>query len=161
MKFLAPIAISIILLLSCKTDTDTNKDEQLPYSINTNDPYIVNTQNLLQGRWINLDQKGVSIVFENNTRVENIKGKPEGKPRYFEISDGCQIDIPGSRVLAKSKAKYITLQEVNLCYYIIKLDKSHLDLKVVGRGNIIRYRKEGTAVHSPNDGNSLKLKSKN
>ena len=161
MKFLTPIAISLILLFSCKTDTNTNKDDQLPNAINTNDPYVQNTQNLLQGKWINLDQKGVSIIFENNTRIENIKGKPQGKSRYYEISDGCQIDIPGSEVLAKSKAKYITLQEINLCYYIIKLDKSHLDLKVVGRGNIIRYRKEGTAAHSPNDSNNLELKKKN
>lgn len=115
-------------------------------SINRNDPHVKNTQNLLQGTWISLDQKNVSVIFENNTRTENITGKEPGKSRYYQITDGCPSDVPGSELLAKSKAKYITLPEINKCYYIIKLDKDYMNLKVVGRNNIIRYKKEGSTA---------------
>lgn len=161
MKHIYILLIATMLISSCKNDTNRASENTKSKSIESNDPYVQSIQKLLQGTWINLDEKGVKVVFENNTRIEKIEGSTEGKPRYFEISDGCKGDIPGSDLLAKAKAKYISLLDINMCFYIVHIDKDYLDLKVIGRGNIIRYKKEGSTVRHSSNKALNKLKTKN
>lgn len=144
MKHLYILLIATALLSSCKNEVSTTDENQKSNPVGSNDPYIQSTQKLLQGTWINLDEKGVKVIFENNTRIEQIEGNKEGKARYFQISDGCMGDITGSKQLAKAKAKFISLQDIDMCFYILKLDRDYMNLKVVGRGNIIRYKREGS-----------------
>jgi len=144
------------LLFSCKSDSKSTVQNQ-PADIKvSSDPYVANTQKLLQGTWINLDEKGVTVIYKGNTRVENVVGKPEGKTRYYEVANECKNDAAGDARVVKAKAKYISMQDIDLCYYIVKLNKTHMHLKTVGRGNVIRYKRKG-AVNKRRS-NTLDLK---
>lgn len=142
MKYSYILIFILTLTASCKNDngspSQTSEESSLEVS---NDPYIAHNQKLLQGSWRSLDEKGVTLTFKNNTRVENVEGKPKGRTRYFEIADECKNDALGNDRVIKSRAKYISLQDIDLCYYIINLDKTYLDIKVIGRGNTIRYKR--------------------
>ena len=138
------ISLFCLYFSSCKNEKKETLDTQTTSQL-SKDPYISSVQTLLQGTWKNLDEKGVTLTFDGNTRIENIQGKPEGKVRYFEIAEECKNDAKpkGELRTVKSKAKYISLQDIDLCYYIVKLDQVHMHLKTIGRGNLVRYKRMG------------------
>jgi len=156
--FLIILAASL-LFISCKNEkasiSENKNDSYVPES---KDPYVINTQKLLQGTWNSLDENGVSVEFDKNTRVENIKGQPKGKTRYFKITDKCDNESSGEQQVIRAKAKYISMQDIDMCFYIIKLSKDQLELKVMGRGNILKYRKKGSKRSS---NKSLKIETSN
>jgi len=158
LKFLHISIIALSFLFSCKNESKTQAENQKIILQESSDPHVRNTQKMLQGTWINQDEKGVTLVFDKNTRIENVKGKPSGKTRYFKISNFCENNIPGSEFLAQSKAKYISMQDIDMCFFIVNLNKEHLDLKVVGRGNILRYRKQGIKSKKSSNQNTNQLK---
>lgn len=161
LKTIYILFIAISSISACKEEiqnpTITSQAVSMDFS---SDPYISNTQMLLQGTWDNLQEKGVSIVFEGNTRIENIIGKPTGKTRFFEVADECKNDAAGTMPSVKARGKYISMQDIDLCYYVIKLNKNNLELKKVGRGNVLRYKKRGSPDKKSSDLESNILRSK-
>lgn len=146
MKHLIPILLTILFVTSCKSDkiVDTAEaDVEQPKSapLVSKDPMVQNTMKLLQGTWNSRDDKNTSITFENNTRIETKNGESLGKMRYFEIGDQCNNDTAKGKKIVKAKAKYISLQDIDMCYFIKRITSTELVLSYVGRDNTLSYFK--------------------
>ena len=152
MKYLI-ILLTILTAISCKSDkTEVVTEEALKKAVTapmmSTDPAIQNTIKMLQGTWNSRDDKNVSVIFENNTRVETKDGKTLGKTRYFEIADQCNNDTSKSQKIVKAKAKYISMQDIDMCYFIKKITRNELVLSYVGRNNTLRYIKKNASKKS-------------
>lgn len=146
MKYIIPILILIIIACSCKSDSSertTPEDKILNQDtfVESNDPVVQNTMKLLQGTWHSRTDKNTSITFEKNTRIESKNGKAIGKMRYFEIADQCNNDTSNSNKIVKAKAKYISMLDIDMCYYIKKITRNELELSYVGRESTLKYIK--------------------
>lgn len=144
MKYLIPILLTIVLVPSCKSDKTVESAEAVIEQstlLASNDPMVQNTMKLLQGTWNSRDDKNTSITFENNTRIETKDGKSLGKMRYFEIADQCNNDTAKGKKIVKAKAKYLSMQDIDMCYFIKKITSTELVLSYVGRDNTLRYLK--------------------
>ena len=154
MKYIIPILILIIIACSCKSDSSegtTHEDKIMDQDtfVESNDPVVQNTMKLLQGTWHSRTDKNTSITFERNTRIESKNGKAIGKMRYFEIADQCNNDTSNSKNIVKAKAKYISMLDIDMCYFIKKISRNELELSYVGRANTLKYYKnksQGTRI---------------
>lgn len=121
---------TVIVLLSITfTSTIFGQTKEIKYPI----------QELLQGKWVNLDDETNFLVFDSNHRKEIL-----GDTTYdedFVISNKCMNEGDEINDLEKEKSKYISCLESDLCWYIIKLDSNILSLGYVSRGNILKYKK--------------------
>ena len=100
---------------------------------------------MLQGTWNSRDDKNTSIRFENNTRIETKDGISLGKMRYFEVADQCNNATAKGKRIVKAKAKYISMQDIDMCYFIKKITNTELVLSYVGRDNTLTYSKNNTS----------------
>jgi len=149
MKYLIPILLTILFVTSCKSDKNEVTTEAVIEQtsiLSSNDPLVQNTMKLLQGTWHSRDDKNTSITFENNTRIENKDGKPLGRIRYFEIADQCNNDTATEKKIVKAKAKYLSMQDIDMCYFIKKITSTELVLSYVGRDNTLSYIKSTATI---------------
>lgn len=155
----------ITVAVSCKTDTTSNTsehniEEAIAAPRPSNDPVVLNTIKMLQGNWVSRSDKNTSITFENNTRIETRDGKTLGKMRYFEIADQCNNDTAPDKKIVKAKAKYISMLDIDMCYYIKRITKNELILSYVGRDNTLIYTRGMSSNQKVNTSGKLKIKSK-
>lgn len=132
------------LLLSCKTDTSTTTNStEVVKTSKASSPISQKERNLflLQGKWRSLDDAGVYIEFEGNTRTEYTENTKEKIIHYFDISDQCNNDTKGNTNTINVPDKYISFNDIDMCYYIIKITPKELELSYVGRGNTLKYKK--------------------
>ena len=155
MKYQILILLTTIITISCQSDktiggTEKTLEEQVIAPKVSSDPAIQNTITMLQGTWNSRDDKNLSITFDKNTRVETRDGKTLGKIRYFEIADQCNNDTSKAQKIVKAKAKYISMQDIDMCYFIKKITRNELILSYVGRNNTLRYiKKNGSKKSTP------------
>lgn len=96
---------------------------------------------LLQGKWQSTSDKSNFLIFENNHRKES-GGYGSYDDYVFIISDACMDD--GSVYysgIPKEKDRYISLVDEGLCWYIIDVTPTELNLSYVSRGNTLSYKK--------------------
>lgn len=146
MKYLILILFTITLAASCKNDqsTDSASTDDTPSRSNamtSKDPRVQNTMQLLQGTWNSRDDKHTSIIIKDNTRQETRNGKNLGKMRYFELADQCNNDTAKGHKVVKVEARFISMLDIDMCYYIKKINKKELILSYVGRDGDLRYKK--------------------
>lgn len=143
MKYIILLAFSILFVSSCKSDPSTDTTQQVADTtvVTSSDPAVLNTLKLLEGTWNSRDDKNTAITFKGNTRQETRDGKALGKMRYFEIADQCNNDASKGEKNVKVKAKYLSMLDIDMCYYIKKLNKRELVLSYLGRKDDLRYIK--------------------
>ena len=105
-------------------------------------PATANTMRLLQGTWNSRDEENISITFNDNTYQESRDDKALGKMRYFEVSDQCNNDAAKGDKTVKVEAKFISMLDIDICYFIKKVNKRELVLSYIGRKKDLRYLKD-------------------
>ena len=151
MNYLISILLTIFFVTSCKSDKNIVTPESVidqTSLLSSNDPVVQNTMKLLQGTWNSRDDKNTSLTFENNTRIENRDGKPIGRIRYYEIADQCNNDTAKGNKIVKAKAKYLSMQDIDMCYFIKKITSTELVLSYVGRDNTLNYLKNTATIRN-------------
>lgn len=145
MKYLFIALILLSVFISCKSEQASKNDDisktDAIEAVSYKDPLVLNTLNLLQGTWNSVTEKNVSVTFENNTRTETKEGLNQSKTRYFEIADRCTSAVTKDKKIISAKAKYISMQDIDMCFFIRKISKNELILSQVGRNNVLKYKK--------------------
>ena len=94
---------------------------------------------LLQGKWVNDEDKTNFLVFENNIRKEIAGDMDTWDEEEYILSDKCEIETDNS--IKAEKDSYITCKNANLCWYIASITKENLTLTYLGRGNTLNYHR--------------------
>ena len=99
---------------------------------------------LLQGKWQSLDDKTAYLVFENNQKkgmsIENKKWIESDSEPYV-LSNKCLNDSNKDNGIEPEKDKYISCEESDMCWYIVVVNNTYLELSYLARGNTLRYKK--------------------
>jgi len=149
-----------LFIFSCSTSTTNNetKDKQTD-SVKTQNSNEVTTKvtesqandetsqtyKLLQGQWQNEQDMSNEIVFEKNHRKEIVFDKNHKTNGFddneFILSDRCMNASNSNSDVPKEKDKYISLVKEDMCWYIVKINATTLELSYMGRGNTLVYKK--------------------
>jgi len=124
--------------------TDSTKSEKIIATPKTKKAITQkSTMELLQGKWQSMDDKTNFLVFEKNHRKEAniVDGKGNWDDEKFVISDRCMNETDKNEEIDTEKDKYISCMKSDLCWYIVKLDSTTLELSYMGRGNTLTYKK--------------------
>ncbi|WP_413206863.1 hypothetical protein [Rhodospirillum sp. A1_3_36] len=98
--------------------------------------------NLLVGAWRSRDDDQSVRRFESDGRVfDYYAGDQVAGGGFFEIADACPSGGP------EGAGPILVVQEFGetdpFCYAILGLDRTSLDLSYLGRGNTLRYERDG------------------
>lgn len=96
------------------------------------------SNNDLHGKWQSLDDASSVIVFEENRKIEIYNDKEIANSVYIR-SNKCQNKSNVNN--EKETNKYISVEQDDLCFYIIKLDETYLELNHLSTGNTLRFKR--------------------
>jgi hypothetical protein len=96
------------------------------------------TSNQLEGKWQSLNDANSILVFQNNHKIEIYNEKEIANSIYI-LSNKCQNKSNSTN--EKETEKYITVENDDLCFYILKLDETYLELMHLERGETLRFKR--------------------
>ncbi len=128
MKSFFIFAFSILFLSAC------HHSENIPVEENT-----TTSVDLLQGKWISLDDKKSVIEFINNQKMDIYAGKKMSASE-FQLHDKFPVEEGD---IKNENGKYLIVGENEevFGYNIIELSDKNLTLMYLPRGNILKYEK--------------------
>ena len=142
------LLLIVITLLAClyacnnEETSNTNANEKLtiqaPVShskkaASSTEPPAGNTS--VKGRWLNTSDKNEEWEFTDSYLKMYYEGKMVSEEKYG-INNKCAT----GETPAEEAEKYISTHD-GLCYYIVKMDASNLELSFVGKGNTLSFTK--------------------
>ncbi|MCP9237692.1 hypothetical protein [Lewinella sp. JB7] len=136
--FLLPILFTV--LSTCTTDDPPAVEVSTPPVIDTI-PTATDNVGTLQGSWRSVEDDKSVLRFEGNSMIMSYDGSDEESGENFIVGPECPGSPPAGT--GDPTGRYISVPDADLCYYIIKLTETELELSFVGRGNTLRYRREG------------------
>lgn len=111
--------------------------------INKTTPKSVATSvnELILGKWQNIDDKTNFLMFDKNERKESSDGMKTWDKEAYILSNKCLNESDKENGLKLENDKYISCNESDLCWYIVAVNKDFLTLSYMGRGNTLKYKR--------------------
>jgi hypothetical protein len=101
----------------------------------------LSTNDLLHGKWQNMDDKTNFVVFDKSERKEIAQGMNNWDSEPFTLSNICINESDQEMIGEPEKDKYISCRQSDVCWYIIEINKDFLTVSYIGRGNTLRYKR--------------------
>lgn len=139
MKTHITIILFTLIIASCKTGNHNINEAKSPNSNEISDRSRSIDIQKLQGKWRSLDDPRSTRSIQGNKVFDYYEGFEQVMEMTFEIGDNC-LNASNNASLDVSQS-YMTFNEVDQCFYIIKLDDRDMELSLVGRGNTLRFRR--------------------
>lgn len=94
---------------------------------------------LLPGIWQSLDDPKNFMEF-TETELKWSPGSSDENTEPYQVSKNC-LNSSNELATELSDPKYLSVEESDLCWFIVNVDENNLELSYVGRGNTLKFRK--------------------
>jgi len=124
----AIFSVIALIAISCNSIVDKTTNEADP------------NKSSLEGVWVSTDDAKSEIEIKGNEWIELYAGEMADTSK-FVVADTCVAAVNDQ---ANANGKYITVfsEDMALCYYIIEVSGTNLNLSYVGRGNTLTYKRK-------------------
>ncbi len=144
MKFFL-FTLSVLLLWGCKQKLDP-VDEITPVTeINTSQKSSTSKYDyypeLLRGEWFLESDKSTKVIFTSTEKQTYINDQGQAVIESYEISDRCTNAKDADNKSVKNNS-YLSFDEKDECYYIIRLSEETLNLSLVGKAKTISFTRK-------------------
>lgn len=95
----------------------------------------ITTYDLLQGKWESIDDANNVLWFQDTWRMESTSSDKPWSKDAFILADACNSKVQNDN------ARYLICAKIDLCWYIVSIDTTTLQLSYVGRGNTLTYKR--------------------
>jgi hypothetical protein len=133
-----------INLLGCMNNDSTeniysNKTTEISKKKTDTEEVEKTNAELLEGKWVNKEDKTNFLIFEKNIRKEMAEGMDTWDEEEFVLSDKCETQPELTNRTENKKDRYISCKNSDLCWYIVSINNETLTLNFLGRGNTLSY----------------------
>ena len=144
MKYLISLTLTSLLFLSCSQENKTDELENDSISVSEAEPSKVpkgnNYAELLIGKWQSVDDPKHTLEFTSKKRI-SFYGTEKSTEEVYALAQTCQNSSDQKESQSSEKSAYLSVEESDMCWFIVSLSSKKLELSYVGRGNTLIYNR--------------------
>ncbi|WP_146104771.1 hypothetical protein [Tenacibaculum sp. SG-28] len=89
----------------------------------------------MQGKWKSIDDANNVLWFQDTWRKESTGSNKPWSKDAFILADACNSKVQNT------SGSYLVCPNIDLCWYIISINATTLQLSYIGRGNTLMYKR--------------------